>query len=333
LPEFLVSLICHAERSSYPEEQKYEWTEWVPNLLSLLDRIEKDTGFHIPITWCCCANHSRQYVDSGKILVAQQFPDVWKRIRDRGDEIGLHIHYAPEIGDKRFKFFSHEFQHLLLKEDVERLTDFGFDPPKTYTPGNQVWRKEWASFLLDAGFEVDSTIMALPSKYLVWPNLLENVFEVDISPYLLWTHRKETYPFRLYRTHDSDLTQEGKSELVELPVIGWLGCDIYPERPYFKNSPPFDHLDRIQNLEPKNWMVGRFLRFEKEQGKPFPGLFTRWESRAEVDVDIWPTLFHPRELDAINIQMIGKFIRSLLEWEDVSFATAYDAVKKWKRSN
>ena len=271
------------------------------------------------------------------MLVAQKCPDIWRRIRERGDEIGLHIHLSPEVGPKgreqKFWWHAHEFQHLFLEESVSRMVDFGFDPPKTYTPGGQVWRREWASALLKAGFEVDSTIMALPSKYLVWPGLFEHVYEADITPYLMWSHRPESYPFRPYRTAADDLVAEGDSELVELPVIGWIGCDIYPDQPYFRNSPPFDCIVPVADLEPRNWIADGFLKFEKEEGKPFPGLHERWERRHEVPVDIWPTLFHPLELHEKNLQRMDRFMRAVLSWEDVSFCTAHDAGCQWKSAN
>jgi hypothetical protein len=119
-------------------------------------------------------------------------PNLWQRIKERGGEIGLHIHLYPEgVGDSRFKTYAHEFQHLFVEEDVARLVDRGFALPKTYTPGGQVWRKEWASALLKAGFEVSSTIMALPSKYVAWLGMFEYL-GVDPAPYLLWHHRPES---------------------------------------------------------------------------------------------------------------------------------------------
>ncbi len=329
MSEFYITLICHAEYSSSPEDRKYEWSEWVPNFLALLDNIEKDTGYHIPITWCCVADHRKE----GTILIAQELPDIWKQIKDRGDEIGLHIHIYPEIGDKRFRFSAHEFQHYFLKEDAGRLVDLGFDPPKTYVPGNQVWRKELASSLLKNGFEVDSTIMALPSKYLAWTGLLEDVFHIDISDYLLLHNRPEHYPFRPYRTKKDNLVVEGNSGLVELPVIGWIGCDLGPEWKDFNNSPPFDLLVKTKDLIPKNWIAERYMNFEVKEQKAFPGLYERWKNRYEIPVDIWPTLFHPRELHEDNIKRLNKFIRILLEWDDVKFSTAYNAVLRWKKSN
>ena len=327
MSQFYITLICHAEHSSASEERKYEWSEWVPNFLSLLDVIEEDTGCHIPVTWCPVVEHRRERTT----LIVQEIPDIWQQIKDRGDEIGLHIHVYPEVDgkDERFGWYVHELQHLFLEEDVDRLVHLGFEPPKTYVPGMQLWRKEWASALLKAGFEVSSTIMALPSKYVAWLGLFEH-FDIAPTPYLLWHHRPESYPFRPYRTQNSNLVAEGDSELVELPVIGWIGCDIYPDAPYFENSPPFDTLAEVRALKPKNWIAERFMKFEADEGKPFPGLYERWRRRKEVPVDIWPTLFHPRELHEENIQRMNKFIRALLEWDDVSFATAHEAVLKWK---
>ena len=115
-------------------------------------------------------------------------------------------------------------------------------------------------------------------------------------------------------------------------MIGWLGCDIYPNQPYFRNSPPFDCIVPVAELEPRNWIAEGFLRFEKEVGKPFPGLRERWEMRREVPVDIWPTLFHPMELHEKNLQRMESFIRAVLDWEDVSFCTAHDAVRQWKEA-
>ena len=336
--KFLITMLCHAERGSDPSERAAEWSVWVPRFLDLLDSIEKETGKRVSLTWCCCANYAREYAEAGTILVAQECPEVWRRIQDRGDEVGLHIHFDPEIpGPSQLHpgtvGLMHEFQHLFLEESVSRMVDFGFPQPKTYTPGNQVWRKEWAQHLLEHGFEVDSTIMALPSKYLGWTNLLEQVFSADITNYLLWHHRPESYPFRPYRTHPDDLAQEGNSELVELPVIGWITCDIYPEDAYFNNSPPFDTIVPLEELTPQTWISFRFGQFEQDYQKPFPGLFERWRRRNETAVDIWPTFFHPRELHDSNLKRLGSFIRTLLEWDDVAFVMASSAVTDWKQCN
>ena len=126
---------------------------------------------------------------------------------------------------------------------------------------------------------------------------------------------------------------EGTSGLVELPVIGWIGCDLGPEWKDFNNSPPFDLLVKTKDLIPKNWIAERYMNFEVKEQKAFPGLYERWKNRYEIPVDIWPTLFHPRELHEDNIKRLNKFIRILLEWDDVKFSTAYNAVLRWKKSN
>lgn len=332
--KFFVCLICHAENGSTDEQKAHEWSEWTPKLLQLLDQIEKETGVHIPVTWCCCMDYGRD----GSDIVAKEHRDLWKRFQGRGDEIGLHIHMRPGIGptgkERQFLWSTHEFQHLFLEQSVSQLVDLGFDPPKTYTPGGQVWRDEWAQALLANGFEVDSTIMSLPPRYLGWTSLFEHVYKTDITRYLLWHHRPEAYPFRPYRVSEKDLAQQGVSELVELPVVGWIGCDIYngPEH-YFENSPPYDGLASVRDLRPQNWISKRFLRFEQDHHKPSAGLRERWLTRSEIPIDIWPTLFHPRELHAKNQKRLETFIRTLLQWEDVCFANVYEAVTSWKRSN
>jgi hypothetical protein len=63
---------------------------------------------------------------------------------------------------------------------------------------------------------------------------------------------------------------------------------------------------------PRNWIAERFMKFEDEEGKPFPGLYERWRRRKEVSVDIWPTFFHPRELHEQNIKRLDRFIRALV---------------------
>ncbi len=341
MAKFIVTLLCHAESAYHrPELHAREWAEWVPEFLALLDRIEKDTGVHIPITWCCAAEHSKEFIENDTVLVAQQEPDIWKRFVDRGDEVGLHIHLHrehihDETEDKRFWCYAHEFQHLFLEEDVERMVNFGFPPPKTYTPGWQMWRKEWPEPLVQAGFEVDSTIMALPHEYMLWPWILEYAAKIDVSPYILWNHRQSAYPFRPYRTKEDDLSAEGESSLVELPVIGWIGCDCNPKWMGFENSPPFDHLVALDDLAPggSDQIIRLAKSFEADHSQPFPSLYERWRRRKEVPVDIWPTLFHPRELQPRVRDRLDMFIRTLVEWDDVSFATAYDAACEWKRSN
>ena len=115
---FLVTLICHAELGVPGDDpgvtQATVFQEWIPRFTRLLDQIERDTGRRIPVTWCCCANHSRAFIDSGKVLCAQHFPDQWQALRDRGDEIGLHSH--PPDGEGFDGCWS---QDRFIEEDVE----------------------------------------------------------------------------------------------------------------------------------------------------------------------------------------------------------------------
>jgi hypothetical protein len=340
---FHVSLICRAGRtdaSANPAKSSAEWAQWVPDFLALLDTIEQQTGRHIPVTWCCCAHHRKDYIDTGTVLVAREHPDVWKRIRERGDEIGLQIYVdrrnqyiASEAGDTQYIFYSQEFQLLYLQQDVDRLVSLGFDPPKTYSSTGFVWRKKWASSLAQAGFEVDASLVALPPAYLPWTRFFDDMYHADIAPYLLWNHRPEAYPFRPYRCAPGSLVDAGASHLVELPVVGWIGNDFGPQYSDFKNSPPFDLLVEPMRLTPDTWMSQCYRTFELEQGKPFPGLYYRWLKRAETPVDIWPTFFHPGELHELTLQRIDRFIRTLLTWDDLLFSTAHAAVIDWKKHN
>ena len=139
--KLIVTLVCHAEvgvpRDDPNVNEATVYNEWVPRFTRLLDQIESDTGKRIPVTWCCCADHSASSVSSGKILCAQHFPDQWRMLLDRGDEIGLHSHPPEEEG-----FDGCWSQDRFIAEDVERMVDFGFAPPKTYVPAMMLWRDE-----------------------------------------------------------------------------------------------------------------------------------------------------------------------------------------------
>lgn len=106
MSKFYVCLISHAEYRTPHDAQDVSaeavFEEWVPRFTSLLDNIQRDIGRRIPVTWCCGAYHDRESVESGKVLCAQHFPDQWKVLRDRGDEIGLHIH-PPTMGADGFE--------------------------------------------------------------------------------------------------------------------------------------------------------------------------------------------------------------------------------------
>jgi len=324
----IVTLICHAElgapRDTPSVSTNAVFQKWIPRFTSLLDQIEKDTGKRIPITWSCCANHSREFIGSEKVLCAQHFPEIWRALRDRGDEIGLHSHPPEEEG-----FEGCWSQDRFIQEDVERMVDFGFEPPKTYVPAMFMWRDELAATLIEASFEASSSVIALPSKYLAWVQPFD-VLKIPIERCLLSTHQSVPYPFRPYRVSESSLAKPGSSELVELPVIGYLGKWDHPD---FANSPPYDLTVRASQLVPRNWIANAYLAYEEDTGRPFPSLRQRWESREEVEVDIWPTFFHPFEMNEDRLVRTSNLLREIATWDDVSFATALDAVRAWKRAS
>ena len=325
---FLVTLICHAELGVPGDDpgvtQATVFHEWIPRFTRLLDQIERDMGKRIPVTWCCCANHSKAFIDSGKVLCAQHFPDQWQALRDRGDEIGLHSHPPEEEG-----FEGCWSQDRFIEEDVERMVDFGFDPPRTYVPAMMLWRDRLAQTLIEAGFETSSTVIALPGKYLAWVQLFDYL-EIPIDRCLLSTHQPSSYPFRPYRVSESSMAEAGLSPLVELPVIGYVGKWDHPD---FSNSPPYDLTVRAGDLAPRNWIADACLAYERDTGRPFPGLRQRWEARNEVAVDIWPTLFHPFEMNEARLARCSRLLREVATWEGVGFATALDAVRAWKQAN
>jgi hypothetical protein len=330
--EFYVCLICHAEvgepRDTPGVSAETVYEEWVPRLTELLDQVGEDVGARIPVTWCCGAYHDSEAVESGKVLCAEHFPDQWHALRDRGDEIGLHSH-GPEIEGDETGFAGCWLQDLVVGEDVERMVELGFDPPKTYVPGMFVWRDELAGVLIKAGFEASSSVIALPGKYLAWVELFDYL-SIPIDQCLLSTHQPFSHPFRPYRASRSRMAERGESELVELPVIGYVGKWDHED---FENSPPYDLVVDPRELTPRNWIADRYLVYEHDTRQPFPNLRQRWETREDVGVDVWPTFFHPFEMDEHRLARTERFLREVASWEDVRFATVLDAVRAWKRSS
>ncbi len=330
MSDFYICLISHAEygkpRDAPGVSAEAVFSDWVPKLTALLDRLEKKTGRKVPITWCCGAYHDEESLAKDKVLCAQHFPDQWKALRDRGDEIGLHTH-PPECGKDGFE--GCWSQHKWIKEDVERMADFGFDAPRTYVPAMMLWQDELAATLTDLGFEASSTVTALPGKYLAWVELFDYL-EIPIEQCLLSEHRPDAYPFRPYRMSQSGMALTGNTELIEMPVIGYLGKWDHQD---FENSPPYDLLVKADQLRPVNSIAELYLSYQHDTGRPFPGLRQRWESRNEVKVDIWPTFFHPFEMNEERLKRTEKLLLELSEWEDVHFATALEAARAWKQVN
>ena len=126
------------------------------------------------------------------------------------------------------------------------------------------------------------------------------------------------------------MARRGRSELVELPVIGYLGKWDHAD---FANSPPYDLTVTAEKLTPRNWIAERYLAYEHDTGRPFPSLRQRWETRGEVDVDIWPTFFHPYEMNRDRLTRTEKLLRELATWEEVYFATSSEAARAWKQAN
>jgi hypothetical protein len=188
---------------------------------------------------------------------------------------------------------------------------------------------ELAGALIRAGFEASSTVIALPGKYVAWVELLDYL-GLPIERCLLSTHQPSSHPFRPYRVSYSGMARRGRSELVEFPVIGYLGKWDHAD---FANSPPYDLLVGAKELVPRNWIAERYLAYEQDTGRPFPGLGQRWESRGEVDVDIWPTFFHPFEMTRNRLARTETLLREVSTWEGVCFASALEAARAWKQAN
>ena len=126
------------------------------------------------------------------------------------------------------------------------------------------------------------------------------------------------------------MARRGRSELVGLPVISYLGKWDHAD---FANSPPCDLTVSARELTPRNWIAERYFAYRQDTAKPFPSLRQRWESRGEVGVDIWPTFFHPYEMSKNRPIRTEKVLREVATWEDVCFATASEAARVWKRAN
>ena len=113
-------------------------------------------------------------------------------------------------------------------------------------------------------------------------------------------------------------------------MIGYLGKWDHPD---FDNSPPYDLLVPADKLAPRNWIADRYLTYEEETGQVFPGLRQRWEARGQVGIDIWPTFFHPFEMNEDRLRRTEVLLRELASWDGVTFATALGAARAWKRHN
>lgn len=331
MAKFHVCLICHAEYGAANDDSTDAETvfrEWVPRFTEALDSLERELERRIPVTWCCGAYHDRESLQSGKVLCAEHFPDEWAALRERGDEIGLHSH-GPEVSDDETGLEGCWAQHMAVPGDIERMVSLGFESPKTYIPGFFLWRDELAQTLIDAGVEASSTVMALPGKHAAWVGLFDYL-KIPIETCLLETHQPSSYPFRPYRVSATGMGDRGDSELVELPVIGYLGKWDFPD---FENSAPCDLTTSPKKLRPKNWIAEGYLAFENERHLAFPSLRQRWEMRYGQDVDIWPTFFHPYEMNHERLERTVRLVRELSSWDDVEFSTSIEAVRDWKGHN
>ncbi len=265
-----------------------------PVMIELFKKVEKRTKQKVPVTYCLTPP------------AAMQYTDLFKQLYMEGNEIGVHSQWGtdryPEMHDPQYE----EDENGILNQDrcipfmAKKLVELGFPPPKTNVGGNFAFRETTLPILEEFGFKVDCN---------VWPSAGKHFDEK--SGILLWdfTQRKSYLP---YHPSYENVCLEGDSKIIEIP------CSI-----------GFVHLKKSED-----YVI---------QLRSFRG---RWEERDKVKVDIYQIYWHffetikPQrklkkeehyEIDWDYIQGIERFLCEIGSWDDVIFATAYEAAIGWKK--
>lgn len=126
--------------------------------------------------------------------IGSKFRETWIRAKDRGHEIGLHVHGLVGKSD--------EAKAETLRRGASALSDAGFEPV-SFRAGNFHLNGAMLPVLEECGIRYDSSVV---------PGLKEN----DKAGRPRCNHTGA--PFLPYHPSPDDHTREGKSRILELPV-------------------------------------------------------------------------------------------------------------------
>ena len=296
---FIIAFVSHCERVWW--DPSYEGMRAAVNaMLSLQDRLSMALGKKVYSTFCTHVDHDSR---TSFMVDAKQEPDIVKAIISHGNEIGLHVH-APTAE------FRTGFQDECIVHDADLLEELGIPRPTTYAAGDWVTGTKTVKELERGRFRVDCSAYGLEGPM--------NRFGVALN--------YQSTSLHPYKVAPSDISIQGSSSIVELPVSG--------------------------NLTEFRKVVYASL-------KPIHQRIHERYSSLKEGVDVFQIFWHPFELaildgkdcDAIREARVGQkagkgritideqipnalwtFLSEIGKYPDVSIVSVRDAVEEWEKA-
>ena len=285
----------------------------IPALLEIFDKVEEKTGKKIAATWFITHDYWCK--------VDKLYSEIVKKLNQRDDEIGLHVHW----GKKNRYFYNQEFQRELLAEGTYALRDKGY--AVTSFRGGGLHLDEFTLKILEElGYLVDSSI--LPGLKIANP---ETNFCVNHH------HCIMQEPFYINYTNHC---MPGESNIIECPLTTTRFFSIaFP--PYRIEGVPF----RLQIRRENGRQTG--LAHSKDTPEESLRLMRQILSRKlKNQPQIIVLTFHPWEFFEGNenassmndiplhyLNNIKKWLVELARLENIKFSTLEKACEIWREEN
>ena len=280
-------LLCHTEGS------REDFEVGLPAMLELRDRVERQTGKRLDLTWALGTYHFEN-PEEHRQSVFGEHGEVFKKLLQRGDEIGLHPHGVPDENNvMRVDRF--------ISADTAGLREAGFPQPSTFVGGTWSFYPSTLQVIEREGYRVDSTVAA--------GRLEQGGVIIYDYPATELLHPVWRGP---YRMATDNVVQAGSSGVIEVPASGHVveferGKDEELVWPFFER-----------------YITERFrMRWERRDERQVDVFEVFWHPFEAVVRS--PSI-------CVNVPMLERleeFLADIGTWEGVSFSTVSEAAADW----
>jgi hypothetical protein len=265
-------------------------------MLELRDRVERQTGRQLNMTWALGTYHFKD-PEKHKPSVFEEYGEIFKNLLQRGDEIGLHPHGVPDENNvmKVDPFIS---------ADTEALREAGFPQPSTFVAGWWSFYPSTLQIIEREGYCVDSSVAGGRQEQ-------EGVIMYDYPPTEL-LHPVWRGPYRMAA---DNVVQVGDSGVIEVPISGHM-IELEREEDEELVWPFFEHYitERFKM---------RWGRREESQVDVFEVFWHPFEAVVKS-----PSI----RVNAPMLERLEEFLADIGTWEGVLFSTVCEAAMDWSHS-
>lgn len=282
-------LLCHTEGSAE------DFEVGLPAMLELRDRVEKQTGRKLNLTWALGTYHLKN-PGKRRPSVFEEYGETFKKLLQRGDEIGLHPHGVPDENNvMRVDPF--------ISADTAALRAAGFPQPCTFVGGTWSFYPSTLQAIEREGYRVDSTVAGGRQEQ-------GGVIIYEYPPTEL-LHPVWRGPYRMAK---DNVVQAGDSRVIEVPASGHAveferGKDEELVWPFFER-----------------YITERFrMRWERRDERQVDAFEVFWHPFEAVVKS--PSI----HVNTPMLERLEEFLVDIGTWEGVQFSTVYEAASDWSR--